>query len=144
MEQKEFTQTIRLADSAGRVVPATLNCQLQYWTEGGRRSCVIQLRCDRCEVDGEADDFFEAFCRVREALQPHGLMPLCYGASRNVYPSSMARDMGNGLKVYKMRMGQTANELVSIFAEGVDVDPVSVATQHEFWKAWLRSRGIDA
>jgi hypothetical protein len=140
---REFAHTISLADSSGNVRAATLTCEARDWNEGGfsRRTCVIKLRCDALEVEGEASDFFDAFCRVRERLEPLGLKPLCYGASRNVFPSSMARDMGEGLKAYKMRLGQPATVLVSIFAEGPDVEPASVATQHAFWGAWLRSLG---
>jgi hypothetical protein len=55
----------------------------------------------------------------------------------------MARDMGDGLKAYKMRMGEPARreDIVSIFADGADVEPASVAAQREFWEAWLESFG---
>jgi hypothetical protein len=69
------------------------------------------------------------------------LIPFCYGASLNVYPSGMARDMGQGLKAYKLAMGRHAKRegLVEIFAEGPDVIPASVALQEQFWRDWLAS-----
>ena len=140
MSTRQFTHSIRLATSTGSVVPATLHCEARYGDGAAfERTCVIKLLCERCEVDGEGPDFFEAFCRVREAIESHGLTPLCYGASRNVFPSGMARDMGDGLSAWKLSLRQPTTEPVDIFAEGADVEPVSVATQREFWEAWLRS-----
>jgi hypothetical protein len=146
MHERRFERTIRLSDEGGSALPAALVCAARYWSEDGfsHRRCVIALRCDRCEVAGEGPDFFDAFCRVREALAAHGLVPLCYGASRNVYPSNMARDMGDGLKAYRMRPGCPAarEDLVAIFNEGPGVEPASVEEQRECWKAWLRSLGL--
>src|SRR5438309_1168607 len=119
METRNFSHTVRLADSVGGVSPTTLHCETHHWSENGfsRRRCVIHLQADRCEVTGEGADHFDALCRVREALEPLGMHLLCYGASRNVFPSGMGRDMGDGRKAYRMRMGQPATlaDLVSIF-----------------------------
>jgi hypothetical protein len=144
MSTQQFVHTIRLVHSSGSVRSATLKCEARYWNENGfsRRTCVIRLKCEADEVDGEDSDFFEAFCRVREALEPLGLKPLCYGASRNVFPSGLGRDMGDGLQAYKLRLGQPTTGEVSIFAEGADVEPVNVRTQHQFWEDWLRSLGL--
>jgi len=54
-------------------------------------------------LEAEAPDFFEALCLIRRRLESEGLIPFCYGASLNVYPSGMARDMGAGLKAYRMK-----------------------------------------
>lgn len=143
MGVRRFERTIQLSDEVGCLYSAFLECEDRYWSEGGlsHRVCTIALRCDRCEVMGAGPDYFEALCRVREALAQHGFVPVCYGASRNVFPSGMARDMGYGLKAYRMRLGHRAErqDLVNIFAEGPDVEPASVETQREFWKAWRRS-----
>ncbi|WP_457337653.1 hypothetical protein [Rhizobacter sp. P5_C2] len=90
------------------------------------------------EISANAGDFFEALCLIRLRLEDEGLRLFCYGASLNVYPSSMARDMGAGLKAYKMRDGMHASmaDLVDIFAEGPDVIPASVSQQREFFKQW--------
>jgi len=85
-------------------------------------------------------DFFEALSTVRRrALEPKGLIPFCYGASLNVWPSGMARDMGQGLAAYKMKMGVPATELVGIFDQGTDVIPSRVEQQAEFAKEWIGS-----
>lgn len=111
--------------------------------EGDHTSARCRLRCEYRDkvVESTATDFFQALCDVRNLLAEDGLMPLCYGASLNVYPSGMARDMGQGLKAYKMAMGRHARmeDLVEIFAEGPDVVLASVAAQKQFWRDWLAS-----
>jgi hypothetical protein len=90
-------------------------------------------------IEAEATDFFEALCLIRRQLEPEGLMPFCYGASLNVFPSGMARDMGRGLKAYRMTKGAHARmtDLVEIFEAGPDVVPASVDAQEAFWREWL-------
>ncbi|WP_119303623.1 hypothetical protein [Dongia deserti] len=92
-------------------------------------------------IEAEAADFFDALCKIRRQLWDDGLIPFCYGASMNVYPSGMARDMGKGLKAYKLTEGQHTSivDLVDIFAEGPDVVPAPVEIQQRFWEDWLAS-----
>ncbi|MBV8299540.1 MAG: hypothetical protein JO083_08375 [Candidatus Eremiobacteraeota bacterium] len=102
-----------------------------------------RLRCDYRDktVESTATDFFQALCDVRSLLAEDSLIPFCYGASLNVYPSGMARDMGQGLKAYKLAMGRHTriDDLVEIFAEGPDVVPASVPAQEQFYRDWLAS-----
>ena len=102
-----------------------------------------RLRCEYRDkaVESTATDFFQALCNVRGLLAKDGLIPFCYGASLDVYPSGMARDMGRGLKAYKLAVGRHAriDSLVEIFAEGPDVIPASVSAQEEFYREWLAS-----
>ena len=111
--------------------------------EGRDASAHCRLRCEYRDkaVESTATDFFKALCDVRSLLAKDGLIPLCYGASLNVYPSGMARDMGQGLKAYKMAIGRHARreDLVYIFAQGANVVPASVAAQEQFWREWLMS-----
>ncbi len=98
-----------------------------------------------CEVRGEtftADetDFFKALSTVRRrALEPKGLIPFCYGASLNVWPSAMARDMGLGRSAYILDAGVPVMKLVGIFDTGSDVIPARVDQQEEYAKEWFRS-----
>jgi hypothetical protein len=103
---------------------------------------------DRCHIDffyrghaieAEADDYFEAFCEIRLQLEKEGLLPFCYGASHNVYPSGMARGMGAGLTAYKLEKGKQASskDLVEIFTEGPDIIPASIALQKQFYESGL-------
>ena len=111
--------------------------------EGDNARARCGLRCEYRDkaIESTATDFFRALCDVRSLLAKDGLIPLCYGASLNVYPSGMARDMGRGLKAYRMAMGRHARreDLVYIFSEGLDVVPASVAAQEQFWRDWLAS-----
>jgi hypothetical protein len=93
------------------------------------------------EAYATADDFFEALSIIRLHLEAEGLLLFCYGASLNVYPSGMARSMASGKFAYKMRVGKhaTKTDLVSIYAEGPDVIPASVANQREYFHAWVAS-----
>lgn len=92
-------------------------------------------------VSAEALDYFEALCNVRLELEKDGLIPFCYGASINVFPSPMARQMGRGKSAYKMEMGkQTTRECaVRIFESGADVIPSPVALQKQYFNDWLAS-----
>jgi len=102
-----------------------------------------RLRCEYRDkiVESTATDFFQALCDVRLCLVRDSLIPFCYGASLSVYPSGMARDMGQGLKAYKLTMGRHASiaDLVEIFAEGPDIIPASVEGQERFFRDWLAS-----
>jgi hypothetical protein len=93
------------------------------------------------EIFGDANDYFEALRIIRLELEKEGLIPFCYGASLNVFPSRMARDMGKGKTAYKMEIGKhaTRDNLVKIFEEGADVIPSPVARQKEYFEGWLRS-----
>jgi len=108
-------------------------------TEVGR-SCRLV-----CTVRGETHsaeeaDFFEALRTIRRrALEPLGLIPFCYGASLKVWPSGMARDMGQGLKAYKIESGVQASELVGIFDSGADVIPAKVDSQESYARDWIAS-----
>ena len=104
---------------------------------------IVRLCTLTCEYRGKtirasARDFFEALCRIRSVLEEEGLIPYCYGASLNVYPSGMARDMGAGLSAYRLDDEPLSMEsLVDIFDEGPDIIPSYVAAQKEYFQAWL-------
>jgi hypothetical protein len=104
-----------------------------------------RLRCQYRDntIESSAPDYFQALCDVRARLANDGLVPFCYGASLNVYPSGMARDMGQGLKAYKLTMGKQAQmvDLVEIFTEGPHVVPSSVEMQEQFFRNWIAALG---
>jgi hypothetical protein len=143
MSVKERHFEIQLANEAGGKIPATLDCETTYWNEGkfSRRTCRINLHFGDSEITAHDRDFFEAFCRVREQLAKMHLIPLCYGANRNVFSSGMLRDMANGLTAYRMEMGRRVKrgDAVRIFDSGSDIDPVSVEVQKQFFDQWLQS-----
>jgi len=109
--------------------------------ERKKEACHITFQYRGQSIESEADDFFDAFCQIRLKLEQHGLIPLCYGASLNVFPSGMSRSMGSGLRAYRLTVGRQAltGDLVSIFDSGPDVIPASVANQKEYFDSWLAS-----
>lgn len=103
--------------------------------------CLLRFKYRAKMLEATASDFFEAFCCIRLELQKENLIPFCYGASLNVYPSGMLRDMGGGIRAYKLVEGNQAKmaDLVDIFAEGPDIVPAYVSRQKEFFEHWINS-----
>ena len=90
----------------------------------------MTLHCRGCDYEGVSWNLFDALCKARLQLEPHGLIPICYGASENVYPSGMCLDMGSGSRAYLWgKKGPLS--LVDIFATGPEVIPSTVADQSD-------------
>ena len=104
-------------------------------------SCELIFQYRGKSITAKAFDCFTAFCQIRKELEKENLIPFCYGASLNVYPSGMCRDMGRGLTAYKFEIGKQATReaLVPIFEEGTDVIPSSVENQEQYFNEWLES-----
>ena len=68
-------------------------------------------------------------------------MVATYGGSRNVFPSGMSRDMGSGLKAYRLTLGSTGRleDLVGIFETGPGIEPATVDEQRAFFREWVSS-----
>jgi len=133
-------RTISLVNKSGESLPAQIECK--FVSQGGYTEAhQIHLSAEGFEIKGEGPDSFEAFCRVREELERRGWLPHCYGASRNVWPSGMCRNMGGGTVAYRIALGQYAREqdLVGIFDTGPDVEPATVKEQYAFSREWLAS-----
>ncbi len=94
-------------------------------------------------IERSASDFFEALRLVRQQLEAENLIPVCYGASQNVYPSPMARAMDVARRAYQLTLGaQTrTGDLVDIFDVGPDIVPAYVDAQDRFYDNWLASLG---
>jgi hypothetical protein len=109
--------------------------------DDGDDDAILKFQYPGGEITRSAADYFEAMCQIRNELEAGGWRPVCYGSSQTVYPSGMCRNMGRGLKAYRLHLGRPAAniDLVSIFDTGPDVEPSSVAEQQEFWEEWLRS-----
>jgi hypothetical protein len=122
------------------VFPNERRVEGAFCLDEGHHTLTLGYRGGRLQVVID-EDYFEAFCRIREKLEADGIRPFCYGANRNVYPSGMSRDMGGGLMAYKLTLGQPSRsaDLVNIFIVGLDVEPVSVSEQREFYLSWVAS-----
>lgn len=129
--------SVRLLSKAGEIVEGV------FVLDEDEASEQISLRLESSlgNISRQAFDYFEATCLIRHELELSGWRPVCYGSSCNVYPSGMCRDMGMGLKAYKLQLGKAATmgDLVSIFDSSPDIEPVSVGEQRSFWQEWLRS-----
>jgi hypothetical protein len=83
-----------------------------------------------------SSDFFDALVQLRRRLEKEGLLPVCYGASRHVYPTALARAAAHGLMAMRWTPGKRrADDLVFIFHTGPDVEPATVAEQREFYQS---------
>lgn len=104
-------------------------------------NCHLSLQLADRIFEATEPDYFEALCTIRKSLEREGIETLCYGASKTVFPSAMARDMGSGLVAYKNTMGLHARQedLVHIFDSGDDVEPATVAEQRAFFHNWVKS-----
>ena len=91
---------VEIATTTGQTVEGV------FLLDKSDESCRLTLQWVNREVHAEASDYFEALCHIRTQLELEELRPVCYGASRNVYPSGMARSMGLGLKAYRTRLGE--------------------------------------
>ena len=135
---------VALISSDGGVVPG----EFLLWEEspGDADRVRLAVKFGGEEIARESDDFFSALCFIRAELGAAGLMPRCYGSSRNVYPSGMSRGMGAGDKVYRLYLGKRGRtaDVVDIFADGPDVDPVSVQAQEAYYREWLESLTSDS
>lgn len=91
------------------------------------------------KLTATASDYFEAMVGIRRELERDDIFLNCYGSSKNVYPSGMGRDMGKGLKAYRMTLGKRARmvDLVFIFDTGEDVETVTISEQKSFFESWL-------
>jgi hypothetical protein len=76
----------------------------------------------------EGNDLFDALTALRKDLENLGFRLLCAGARPDVYPSGMARSMGNARKAYICELGRPATELVDIFA-GARPEQVSTLSE---------------
>ena len=103
--------------------------------------CFIELELQHGRFSAKAPDFFEALVLLRQQLEPQGVLICVNGASRDVWPSAMARSMGAGRRAYRMRLGHQArtDDLVDIFALAPESQPCTVAEQERFRDQWFRS-----
>ena len=132
-------RNIELEKSDGSRVEATLT----FWTEspGDPKLVELYLETEAAAYSVIERDFWAALVGLREILEPQGLRPVVYGASRNTTPSDKSRESGYGMHVYRMTPGRLAvrDDLVHIFDTGPDVDPALIEEQQAFAERWFDS-----
>jgi hypothetical protein len=114
---------------------------IHYEVENTESSCVVEVSFNDQIFTGASEDYFDALIQVRKALEIENAFLLVYGASKNGWPSAMARSMGGGLLAYKMTMGKPAltADLVEIFSSSPDVQPCTVAEHESYKDEWFSS-----
>jgi len=103
-------------------------CRLEFFYNNGE-NCIIS----------EGNDYFSCLVELRRKA-PY-IKFLCKGAKINVYPSSMARQMSQGMVAYELVIGKQAarDNIVHTF----DFDDKNIAEtpdeQIDFYKKWVGS-----
>ena len=101
-------------------------------------SCKLTLEWNGETLSATSSDFFDALVQIRRRLEKNQILPVCYGASRNVYPTDLSRAMAHGLMVPRWEQGKrTPADLVFLFHAGPDVVPVTVSEQRETHQRWV-------
>ncbi len=92
-------------------------------------------------IEVSAHDMFEVLVRIREELEPQGWFVAVQGSRLDTFPSGMQRDMGGGLNVYVMRMGEPVRlgDVVETFAAADPSLLATVAAQRERATEWWHS-----
>jgi hypothetical protein len=117
---------------------------MRRWDESPENedAVLIELRVDGRVLTASSErGYFHAFCEIRKQLEPLDIVPKCFAASENVYPSPMIESMGCGEKAYRLTLGKQArmSDLIEIFETADDVHPVSVELQRKYYKKWIES-----
>jgi hypothetical protein len=94
-------------------------------------------------LEGEevGDDYFDCMIKIRARLEEMNIKMLCNAARYDVYPSRMLRQMGKGVKGYRLTLGNQASEkdLVDIFEVASGESIGTVQQQQEYYNKWLDS-----
>ena len=122
-------ETIQLIGPTGNAVV----CHVNQLRDDG----VIREMTFNCEELGRkrygAADFFACLCEFRREIEPRGWRVACNGARRDAWPSGMARDMGSGLKVYRLRRKPLGPaDLLETFGPAPADECVALTEQVEF------------
>ncbi len=134
------SKTIELVDSNGNLHQA----DMRRWDEApdNEDEVLIEIAVGDTIIRGASDrGYFHAFCEIRRQLEPLGMMPRCFAACENVYPSPMIESMGCGEKAYFLTLGMQARtrDLVEVFDTSEEICPVSVDQQKKFYELWIES-----
>ncbi|GAA4179348.1 hypothetical protein GCM10022252_00720 [Streptosporangium oxazolinicum] len=76
-------------------------------------------------------DLFECLIEIRKDLESKGILLCCQGARPDVFPSGMARQMGDGRFAYHLRRDRkiTSEDMVDIFSPAEPSEVVSIEDQ---------------
>lgn len=109
------------------------------------RQISLTLRFSGIEIQKVDYDYFSALQQIRIDLEAIKINVLCNGASLDVYPSGMMRDMGGALKAYRLKRGLHAHlsDVVDIFEfDENNFIICTVSEQNEFYEKWKESKKV--
>lgn len=103
----------------------------------------IELHYCGSVIECNAENYFDALIKLREKLEQEGIQILCKGANRNVYPSAMQLNMGNGRNAYILTMHKQAmqRDVVDIFQSSSIDEYASIDEQKQYFNLWTESLG---
>jgi hypothetical protein len=116
-------------------------CHLQWWKDG--QNHIVQASGPWGIIAAKAPDAFSALGDIRQRLEVEGWLLAVAGARRDTFPSGMARDQGGGLRVYVLKQGQPAVELVDTFADAPLELVATVAEQEVAYEDWCKSVRVE-
>lgn len=93
------------------------------------------------DLEGRDESLFDALSALRRELEPRGYRLRCSGTAVDVYPSGMARSMGDGRKAYRLTPGKPGltKDLVDIFEVSESDAPATLAEQEAYFQRWIES-----
>lgn len=131
------TTTVKIAVD-GRVERASIR---YYWAKRGwrkRTSHVMELSHNNGQTFTGRDryDYFGAMLNLRLSLEQHGILLMCMGARRDVWPSGMQRDMAQGLCATQRSWNGKNVSHESIFME-ITPEEVALVEEQKQYVNWL-------
>jgi hypothetical protein len=88
----------------------------------------------------ESDVLYYCMRKLHGALDSRNMKLLCNGFRYDVHPSGMSISMGQGIKAYKLVMGQPGTELLNIFDATDRLDLIgTVEDQKKYYEEWMKS-----
>ena len=119
--------------------------EVKWWQRAWKNTwcCYVSIKGAGFSSRGKRGDFFDALEEARLPFEQRGYRLLCYGASLNVFPSSMGRSCVLGIESYQF--SEAGHEdTKNIFETGKDVIPATVKEQRLFFLKWSQGReGLD-
>lgn len=101
----------------------------------------IKFYLEKLVLEKEGDNYFEALIKLRQKLEKINIKLLCKGCCKNVYPSGMILNMGEGRKAYTLIYGEQAKmkSLVDIFDSCSIEEYATIEQQSEYFENWTMS-----
>ncbi len=137
-DEPDTTNSVNIKIPDGSIVQAVIKSVPNK--KGDRFRLAIKIpNYDLILAEDHHVECFSALISLREKLEPMGIKILCWGARKDVWPSSCQRDMGGGIEAYQLGdngvFGPACN---CIFDPTYEQGVASVDDQLDFAESWLK------